>query len=82
MKIEEMAQHIQDRYNSLVVDGRVFPVTPQELAAIITRISDGTISHTSGKVVMDELAKRNMAFIKSVHELVGRATTEARKENT
>lgn len=78
MKIEEMALHIQDRYNSLVIDGKFFPVTPQELAAIITRINDGTISHTSGKIVMDELAKRNMAFIKFVHELVGHATTEAR----
>lgn len=73
MNIKDMAQHIQDRYNSLVIDGKVFPVTPQELAAVITRINDGTISRTSGKIVMDELAKRNVAFIESVHKLANAA---------
>ena len=69
MSIEEMAQHIQDRYNALVVDGHVFPVTPQELAAIITRVNDGTISRAAGKVVLNRLAERNKAFIEAVHSL-------------
>ena len=69
MTTEDMAQHIQARYNSLVIDGKFFPVTPQELAAIVTRIHDGTISHASGKIVMDELAKRNVAFINAIHKL-------------
>ena len=66
MTDKEKGEIIQKHYNALVVDGVEFPFTPAELAAVITRVLDGTITRSSAKIVLDELEKHNRAFLESV----------------
>ena len=70
MTDQEKAEIIQKHYNALVVDGVEFPFTPAELAAVMTRVLDGTITRASARIVLDELEKQNRAFIAGTKKLV------------
>lgn len=71
MTDQQLADSVMRRYNALVVDGTVFPHTPEELAAVIIRLTDGTINRAGAKVVLDELAERNRKFLAAVNTCVG-----------
>lgn len=63
-------QLIMSRYKGLVRYGVVFPVTPEELAAVMQRVNDGTINRDGAKQVLDELERLNKLFIATVNDLV------------
>lgn len=52
---EAMAQRLRDL--------QLYTVTPYELAAVITRVNDGTITRQSAKRVLDVLEHRNRVFL-------------------
>ena len=54
------------RYRDLYMDGKFAPITPTELAAVLTRLNDGTINKSGALRVMDELERRNKVFIRFV----------------
>lgn len=60
---------MQARYKALSLDGKFAPITPEELAAVLTRLKDGTINKAGATRVIDELERRNKVFIKFVHTL-------------
>lgn len=71
MTPEQLTDSIMHRYNALVIDGTVFPYTPDELAAVMTRVMDGTITRAGAKVVLAELAERNRKFLDAVNTCIG-----------
>ena len=54
------------RYRDLYIDGKFAAVTPNELAAVLTRLNDGTINKSGAIRVMDELERRNKVFVRFV----------------
>lgn len=62
-------QMMSARYTELSMGDKFAPITPQELAAVLTRLNDGTINKAGALKVIDELERRNKVFIKFVGEI-------------
>jgi aspartyl-tRNA(Asn)/glutamyl-tRNA(Gln) amidotransferase subunit B len=62
---------ISRRLNATETDFRDCPVSPDQLAKLITRIQDGTISNTAARQVMDVLWMAKQETVDSVIEAKG-----------
>lgn len=69
-------QAVIARYRDLMIDGKMVAVTPTELAAILIRISDGTINKIGALRVIDVLESRNRVFVQFVNKLLKDKTNE------
>jgi hypothetical protein len=60
---------MMSRYKHLYIDGKFASITPDELAAVLYRLNDGTINKSGAIKVIDELERRNKVFVNFIGTL-------------